>query len=116
MTGFAIKVLVCPAVIFLADLFLAGIYYPFSYQPLLIGLIFTIVAHLREIAFLRRGTFWLNNLLDFVSAFFILYFSPSLFAQSQVTWLGGIVTAFILAISESLQHLILIQGKKLRKE
>lgn len=111
-----IKIFVCPALVFLADLFLQGIFYPAFYQPLVVGLIFAILAHIREVAFLRRGTFWICNLLDFVSATFVVYFTQLLLTGSKVAWSAAIITAFLLTVSESVQHLILIQGDQVRKE
>ncbi|SEN00589.1 DUF2512 family protein [Lihuaxuella thermophila] len=115
MAGFIIKLIVCPVVVLLSSFLFREVYYPSFYHPVIVGIVLAIAAHAMEIVFLRRGTFWLSNLMDFIAATAIVYISSYFFPGSRVTWVGATLTAFLLAVTEYFQHLWLLRTGKTDK-
>lgn len=115
MVGLLVKLLVCPIVVFLSALLFRDVYYPSLYQPIFVGLILAIVSHLMDLFMLKRGTFWLTLILDFLIASFLLYISAFFFIGAQITWVGAFLTGFILAITEYFQHGWLLQTNQIIK-
>lgn len=115
MTGLVLKLIVCPIIVFIADILLAQIYYPALYQPILVGLLVAVAGHVMEVFILKKGTLWLSNLADFAAATVIIYASPLFLPGARITLLGALFTAFLLNITEYVQHLYLIQSGKTKK-
>lgn len=115
MVGFIIKLFVCPTVVYLSDFMFRDVYYPALYQPILVGLVLAVAAHIMELFILRRGTFWISNIMDFFAATAIVYFSAFFFTGARITYIGAMLTAFFLAVTEYFQHLWLIRTGKAEK-
>ena len=115
MTGLLMKLAICPIVILLSSFLLLNVNYVDAIQPILIGLMLAVAAHLMELVLLRRGTLWISLAADFVVATFFIYFISDLFAGTYVTFAGAVIVALILGITEYFQHLYLIRSGKTRK-
>lgn len=114
MSGFIIKLFVCPLTIFFAELVFPNVNYTAFYQPIIVGLVLAVSAHMMEVLLLKKGTFWISTILDFIAATLIVYF-VSLFQVATVTFFGSILTAFILTITEIVQHRWLIRSGRTQK-
>lgn len=108
MTGLVVKLIVCPLTIFLSDALFPQVYYPFVYQPILIGIIVAIVAYALEVMILKRGTLWISTFADFIGAAVIVYFVTLLLPGATITVTGALLTALVLALTEHIQHIWLI--------
>ncbi|OYD08253.1 DUF2512 family protein [Paludifilum halophilum] len=115
MIGLLVKLIVCPSVVLLSTAMFADVYYPYIYQPIIVGLVLAVVGHMMELLLLKRGTFWLSNIMDFIAATAIVYFSAFFFAGAQMTVIGALLTGFLLTVAEYFQHLWLIRTGKTQK-
>lgn len=118
MTGLVIKLIVCPTVVYLSSLmFRNQIFYPSVYQIILVGLVLAVAAHLMEVMRLSKRTIWTDTALDFAAATIIVYLSGFVFRGAIVTFIGALLTAFLLAITEVIQHYYLTgTGKVVRED
>lgn len=114
MWGLLVKLIVCPLVIILANVIFANVNYTVLYQPIIVGLILALFAHMMEVMFLKRGTLWISTIFDFIAATLIVYL-VSLLQEAKVTFLGAILTAIILMVTEIIQHLWLIRSGRTKK-
>lgn len=115
MTGLIIKLIVGPIVVLLSTFLFKDVYYPSFYQPIIVGIALAVAAHAMEVVFLRRGTFWISNIMDFIAATAIVYISSYFFPGARVTWVGAALTAFLLTVTEYFQHLWLIRTGRTEK-
>lgn len=114
MAGLLVKLIVCPlTVIFAAYIFL-NVNYTVLYQPIIVGLILALSAHMMEVFLLKEGTFWMSTIMDFIVATLIVYF-VSLFQVATVTFFGAILTALVLTLTEIVQHQWLIRSGRTQK-
>jgi hypothetical protein len=107
-----IKLLVCPAVVLLMDIISTEVDYRAVYQAVMVGLILAVLGRILENFLLRSRTVWISTAVDFVAATVVLYFSPLVFPGSRVTFTGALVTALLLAVTEYIQHVVLVQRRK----
>ncbi len=114
MMGFIVKLFVCPLTVFFSDLIFPNVDYTAFYQPIIVGLILAVSAHMMEVLLLKRGTFWTSTILDFMAATLIVYF-VSLFQVATVTFFGAVLTAILLTMTEIVQHRWLINTGKTQK-
>ena len=115
MTGLIMKLIICPLVVYLADVLSNEVNYAALYQPILVGLILAALAHTMEVFFLKKETIWLSTGLDFVAAAAVLYISGLVIPGATVTFIGAIVTALVLTATEIAQHLWLTKKDKTEK-
>ncbi|AOY76796.1 DUF2512 family protein [Clostridium formicaceticum] len=115
MIGLLIKLVVCPVVVVLADIILPGINYTNLYQPIIVGVILAVLAHMMEIAILRKGSSGISNLMDFIAASLVIYYSQLLFTGARISIYSAMLAAFLLAITEYFQHVWLINKGKTKK-
>lgn len=115
MLGLIIKIIVCPLAIMLSDYLFADVYYPYIYESIITGLVLAVVAHFMEVMILKRGTFWISTIADFVAAAVIVYLSQFFFRGSSITFVGALLTSIIISITEILQHLYLIKSGRTKK-
>jgi len=64
---------------------------------------------------LNKSTIWLSTGTDFVAATLIVYLSSFVFAGARISVLGALVTAFLLAITEVIQHYYLTGSRKVEQ-
>ncbi|MDB5084252.1 MAG: hypothetical protein JWN30_1138 [Bacilli bacterium] len=116
MAGLVVKIIVCPVVVYLCSiLFPHLLYYPFTYEPIVVGLILAVAAHMMEVWLLRKGTFWSSNILDFVAAVILIYVVSFFMPGSKLLFTGVLLTALFLTVTEYIQHLWLISTGRTRK-
>lgn len=115
MTGFILKLIGCPLLVYIADLFIPGVRYANIVQIILVGVIIAIVGHLMEVLLLRSTTITMSTILDFLAAFAIVYLSQFFLPGAAITFAGALLTALIIAIAEYAQHLYLTKTHKTQK-
>jgi len=116
MTGLIVKLIVCPAVVYLTSIIFSGqVSYPFLYQLIIVGFVLAIAGHLMEVWMLNKKTIWTSTGMDFVAATILVYLSGFVFSGATITLLGALVTAFLLAITEVIQHYYLISSGKVER-
>ncbi|WP_199622686.1 DUF2512 family protein [Paenibacillus alkalitolerans] len=114
MAGLFVKLIVCPLTVILASYLFPNVNYTALYQPIIVGLVLAVAAHMMEVFLLKEGTFWLSTAMDFIAATLIVYF-VSLFQAANVTFFGAILTAILLTLTEIVQHRWLIRSGRTQK-
>lgn len=112
MTGFLIKLIACPGLLFVSSLFFRQIYFPATYQIALIGLALALILHLIELWTLNANNLWMITSIDFVVTTLFIYFSQYLFNQAVVSIDGAILAGILINISEHYQHNWLLLNRK----
>lgn len=115
MTGFIIKIIVCPIALILSNYLFSDISYPYLYQPIFVGVILASLAHILELAILKPGTLLTSTAADFLLAFAIVYFSQFILPGASINLIGASLSATLLALAEFFQHLYLIKSGKTKK-
>ncbi|WP_156288908.1 DUF2512 family protein [Oceanobacillus salinisoli] len=115
MTGLIIKIFVCPITVFIASFLFPNVTYANLWQPIIVGLILAVAAHMMEIFLLKADTFWTSTLMDFAAATLIVYFVSLFLAGAEVTFFGALFTGLLLAVTEIFQHRYLINSGRTRK-
>lgn len=115
MVGFIAKIFICPTIVVLASFILPNVNYATIFQPIMIGLVLALAAHIMEVLILKKGTFWLSSFADFVAAVLIVYFGSLLFTSAYVTFWGALITALFLTLTELIQHRWLIRSGRTQK-
>ncbi|MFZ5986053.1 MAG: DUF2512 family protein [Bacillota bacterium] len=115
MTGLLMKLVICPVTLLISDVLFNGVNYYNIYQPIIVGIVLAVAAHMMELLLLRKGTLRMSNIADFIAAFAIVYLSQFLLPFAAVTFTGALFTAALLTITEHFQHLYLIKSGKTRK-
>ena len=111
MAGLIVKLLVCPAVVYLSGLIFEQVHYSYIYQPILTGIVLAVAAHLMELFILYPGALWSSAIIDFFAATAIVYFSTVL-PGATITVVGAFLTAVLLTLTEIPQHVWLIKSGK----
>jgi hypothetical protein len=96
--------------VWLASLFIPGIFYPVWYQPVLVGLVVSILGRIIEKLILKPGTVWLSNIADAVLAAVIIYYSQNFFPGAWITWGSALITSLILGVIEYGVHTLLVRA------
>jgi uncharacterized membrane protein YeaQ/YmgE (transglycosylase-associated protein family) len=115
MVGFIVKIFVCPITVMIASLIFPNVYYANVVQPIIVGLVLAVSAHMMEVLILKKGTFWLSTVVDFVAGSLIVYFVSLFFATAVVTIFGALLTALLLTFTEIIQHNWLINSGRTEK-
>ncbi|MGC5328854.1 DUF2512 family protein [Brevibacillus sp. SYSU BS000544] len=115
MAGFIMKVIMLPIIVALSDYFLANVDYGSLYRAVMVGVILAIVGQLMEVMILKRGTIWTSTVLDFVTAFAVIYFSQYFFPGAGVTVLGAFIVSVVIGLVEYLTHTWLVRSGRAEK-
>ncbi|MFC2947741.1 DUF2512 family protein [Virgibacillus sediminis] len=115
MTGLIMKLIICPITVTLASFIFPNVAYAALWQPVLVGLILAVAAHVMEMFLLKDGTLWVSTVMDFGAATLIVYFVSQFLAGAEVTFIGAVLTGILLTITEIFQHRYLIQSGKTKK-
>jgi uncharacterized membrane protein YeaQ/YmgE (transglycosylase-associated protein family) len=115
MLGLIVKLFVCPITVIIASVIFPNVYYANVIQPIIVGLVLAFSAHMMEVLILKKETFWLSTVSDFVAASFIVYIVSLFFATASVTIGGALLTAILLTITEIAQHRWLINSRRTQK-
>lgn len=108
MISLIMKFLSIPTILWAVSLMNLGVYYPSMYQPLLIGLVISVIGRLAEKVLFKPGTIWISIVADAVLAVLIIYYSQRLFPGARITWGGAVVTSLIIGIVEYIVHVIMV--------
>lgn len=115
MLGLIIKLFVCPITVLIATLLFTNVFYNTITQAIIVGLVIAVAGHMMEVLILKRGTFWLSTIVDFVAAAFIVYIVSNFFTTAAVTVGGALLTALLLSFTEVIQHSWLINSGRTEK-
>lgn len=115
MTGFIVKLIVCPIGIVLASWIFPNVNFANWYQPIILGVILTCIGYFMEVLMLREDTNWLSTAADFVVASVVVYFG-AMFFNADVTFWGAILTGLLIAVTEIFQHYWLLGSGRAGRE
>ncbi|MGY4689122.1 DUF2512 family protein [Salibacterium sp. K-3] len=115
MTGLIIKIFVCPITVVISSFIFPNVNYENLWQPIIVGLILAVSAHVMEVFILKEGTFWLSTIADFIAASAIVYIVSLFFDTAAVSFFGALLTGLLLTITEIAQHNWLIKNGKTEK-
>lgn len=115
MTGLIMKLIICPFGLIVSNYLFADVYYPYTYQPIFIGIAIAILGHLIELFLLKPGTLLISTIADFLATFIIVYFSQFILPGASITLIGAALTSTLLALTEYFQHIYLIKSGKTKK-
>jgi hypothetical protein len=115
LIGLILKILICPAVVYLTDVATIDVNFASANQAVLLGLVLAVAGQVMELVLLKRGTLWFSTLVDFLAFIFIVYVGSWFLPGSYVTFVGALLTASFLAITEYLQHAWLIRTGRTKK-
>jgi hypothetical protein len=115
LTGFIMKLIICPAILVLSDFIFGNVNYAGIFQPIVSGVVLAALAHVLELIILMRRTLWVSTAADFAAAFIFIYFSQFFLPGANITYVGALLAATLLSVTEYFQHLFLIQKNKTRK-
>lgn len=117
MTSFIMKFIMCPVIVIISDWLFPGIEFNHIMQPIIVGIVIAIVGTAMEYMLLTKRTVWLSTIADFAAAFLIVYFVSNWMegGAAAVTFLGALLTALLIGISEHMTHRWLVRNNKVRK-
>ncbi|GGB33071.1 DUF2512 family protein [Virgibacillus dakarensis] len=116
MSGFIVKLIVCPVGIILASWIFPNVDFAYWYQPIIIGVVLAVIGYFMEVWMLRENTNWLSTAIDFIVASLVVYFGAMLFVDTNVTFWGAVLTGLLIGITEIFQHYWLLQTGRAQKE
>jgi hypothetical protein len=115
LTGLILKILICPAVVYFTDLATIDVNFSSTFQAVLLGLVLAVAGHVMELFILKRGTLWMSTLADLFAFVIIVYVGSSFLPGAYVNFVGSLLTATFLTITEYVQHAWLIRTGKTEK-
>lgn len=115
MTSLAMKIVICPIAVLLSSYIFPNVYYPNWFQAILVGIILAAGGVMLEYLFLREGTLWSSNIIDFVASFLIVYFVSQFLPGAVVTFWGAFLVALLITVTEHFQHAFLIRSGRTQK-
>jgi cation transport ATPase len=92
-----------------------GVRYENALQIILVGVVIALVGHTMEVLLLRTTTVTISTVLDLLASFAIVYLSKFFFSGARITFWGALLTAFLIAAGEYVQHQYLTRTHKTRK-
>lgn len=116
MSGFIVKLIVCPIGIILASWIFPNVNFAAWYQPIIIGVVLAVIGYYMEVGMLRKNTNWVSTAIDFVVTTLVVYFGAMLFNGTHVTFWGAVLTGIIIGITEIFQHYWLLGSGRVDKE
>jgi uncharacterized membrane protein len=120
-TNLWLKIIVSPMLLLLTSFF-SGEQIKFSveYYPIIIGLVYALLAGLLEKKFYQKDKITRLTVIDFFVAFSLVYLvgqGLSLLGVASITYIGALIYAAAQALFEHLHHLLMRpRKKKWRKE
>ncbi|TLS50197.1 hypothetical protein FE782_21245 [Paenibacillus antri] len=110
-----IKFLLVPALVGLADVMMADLFFPTAWSIVLIGLALAAVGLFMESAMLRRGTLWLTTAADWAVAAAGIYLAQYLFEGAYVSAVAALLAGGLIAIPEYFAHRSAIERMSRRR-
>jgi len=99
-----LKFIVVPALIGLADIMMADVFFSSVWAMVWTGLTLAAIGLLMESFMLRRGSLWLMTAADGATAALGLYVAQFVFDGSYVSWVGALLAGGLIAIPEYFAH------------
>lgn len=115
MTSLWIKLIACPALVILSMFLFDTVDFATIFQPVFVGIMLALLGVSMEYVLLKRETFWLSIIADFAASILIVFFISNLFTTAEVTWVGAVLTAVLLAAAEFFVHRYLLKSGKTKK-
>jgi len=109
-----LKFLLVPALVGLADIMMADLFFPTVWAIVLTGLALAAVGLLMESAMLRRGTLWLTTIADWAVSAAGLYVAQFVFDGAYVSIVAALLAGGLLAIPEYFTHRAAIERMRRR--
>ena len=103
------KLILYPVILLIFNFILAGVYYPRSYEPIIIGLLLAFLLHALEIIILKKRTLWINTGVDYIAIFLLIYLSQYFFNDVHITLFPTLFISSLILIFEHFNHLNLLQ-------
>lgn len=116
MLNVIMKLIIMPIIVVVASNLLTGVHFPYTYQAVVTGVTLAIVGWLMEVALLRKGTFWLSTISDFVVSAITLSTLAYFFQGAYTTVWGSVLTAALITVVEVFTHLWLLRTDRARKD
>ncbi len=116
MSGFLVKIIVCPLIVYIAGVFFRQVSFTALYQPVIIGLILAAAAHTMELYILKPGALWISTAIDFVAATLIIFIVQFFMKGLSISFAGAIFTVLLFTVTEIFQHSWLINSNKTVKD
>ncbi|HZG56343.1 hypothetical protein [Paenibacillus sp.] len=104
MFSLLLKFLLVPALVGLADVMLADLFFPSVWSMIIVGLALAAVGLLVESAMLRRGTLWLTTVADWALSAAGLYVAQFVFQGAYVSVVAALLAGGLIAIPEYFAH------------
>jgi len=115
MTGFILKLISAPILVYLADLLFRQINYASWLQIVGVGIAIALIGQLMEVIILMPKTAWISTGMDFVASFALVYLSGFILPGARVTLFGALIAALLIGVVEHFLHLYLIETHKTEK-
>ncbi|MEN6388868.1 MAG: hypothetical protein ABFD04_00495 [Syntrophomonas sp.] len=120
-TNLWLKIIISPMLLLLTSFFFSGqIKFSIEYFPIIIGLVFALLAGLLEKKFYQKDKITRLTIIDFFTAFSLVYLAGmglSLLDKASISPYGALIYAAAQAVFEHLHHLWMRpRKKKWRKE
>ncbi|MGY0691728.1 DUF2512 family protein [Virgibacillus sp. FSP13] len=115
MSGFIVKLIVCPIGIILASWIFPNVNFAYWYQPIIIGVVLAVIGYFMEVVMLKENTNWLSTGLDFIVTTLVVYYGAMFFVNSAVTFWGAVLTGILIAVTEIFQHYWLLETGRAKK-
>ncbi|WP_106497450.1 DUF2512 family protein [Lentibacillus sp. Marseille-P4043] len=115
MSGFIVKLIVCPIGVILASWIFPNVDFAYWYQPIIIGVVLAVIGYFMEVLMLKESTNWLSTGLDFIVTTLVVYYGSMFFTDSAVTFWGAVLTGLLIAVTEIFQHYWLLETGKTEK-
>lgn len=109
------KLILGPAIVLLAAGLLPNVQYGAWYEPILVGLTIGAAGYMTELIMLSRQSMWISTFADLALAFGILFVVSNAFAGASVTWFGALLTALMIAVTEHVAHIWLVETARMRR-
>lgn len=107
-----LKLVTCTVAVVLASNLLTNVHFPSFFQMLATGATLAVSGYLLEWAVLRRSTFWLSLVLDFLLSATIVYLLAYFFPEAYITLGGALLIAAFLTVVEAFVHTwLLVTGR-----
>lgn len=115
MVGFIMKIIMVPVALVLSDYVFPNLNYGTLTQAVLTGLVIAVIGHLMEVMLLHRGTVFTSTVIDFFTAFLVIYVSQFVFAGSRITLVGAFMAALVIGVVEHMTHIWLVRSGRTEK-
>jgi hypothetical protein len=105
-----VKTIVSILMVWLASYIIPGVYFPFIYQPIILGIIIALAGRAMEYLVLEKGFIWTGTILDLITATAIVHLVSLFFYGLPITFTGALLTGSLIAVGEHIQHYWIVRS------